>query len=141
MTGLRTGRWVWMVVLLGHGSAIAGQYRIYFVGSEARAIQSSQEVRPAGYVGLAADPANLSNPPAAVPGMPRLFHGAGTPNQIVTFLHPYTNQAISVPLTLPVGRPRVDILSDRVVYNYGFFSYKVVVRFLRNGLVEVTYKG
>lgn len=141
MIGLRTSGWAWIALMACHATAFAGQYRVYFVGSEARAIQSAQEVRPAGYVGVPTDPANLSNPPPAAPGMPRLFHGAGTPNQIVTFLHPYTNRAISIPLTLPVGRPRVDILSDRVVYNYGFFSYKVVVRFLRNGLVEVTYKG
>jgi hypothetical protein len=127
-------------MLVCQATALAGQYRIYFVGSEARAIEATQGVRPAGYVGIPTNPANLGNLPAAQ-SMPRLFHGAGTPNQIVTFLHPYTNKAISIPLTLPVGRPRVDILSDRVVYNYGLFSYKVVVRFLPNGLVEVTYKG
>ena len=63
------------------------------------------------------------------------------PNQIVTFLHPYTNQAITVPLTLPVGRPRIVTRSDRIIYNYGLFSHRVVVKFLRNGQVEVNYRG
>jgi hypothetical protein len=139
--------------LLTIGSAAhAAQYRIYFVGSEARAIQSASMVRPAGYVGVpaAADPANLSVPaaptavcptPGACPAPSSQYHGAGTPNQIVTFLHPYTNQAITIPLTLPVGRPKIVTKSDRIIYDYGLFSHKVIVKFLPNGLVEVIYRG
>src|SRR5690606_7294078 len=84
----------------------AAQYRILYQGSEALAMQSSGAPRASGYVGPVGDPHNLAdNCPTCVQGP--TTQGAGTPNQIVTFLHPYTNKAITVPLTLPVGRPTI----------------------------------
>ena len=78
--------------------------------------------------------------PTCVPGGTASANfGAGVPNQIVTFLHPYTNQAISVPLTLPVGKPTIVTKRDRIVYSYGLFR-KVVVIFRPQGRVEVVYK-
>lgn len=143
-------------------SADAAQYHVYFVGSEARAIQAGTMIQPAGYVGApgVAPVAPLSAPPIAAgyvspaacpaPGACAAplaaaqtgpYHGAGTPNQIVTFLHPYTNQAITIPLTLPVGRPKIVTKSDRIIYDYGLFSQKVIVKFLPDGLVDVIYRG
>jgi hypothetical protein len=86
--------------------------------------------------------ANLSaNCPTCVPGgTTSANYGAGVPNQIVTFLHPYTGQAITLPLTLPVGRPTIVTRSDRIIYNYGFCGYKVTVKFLPNGQAEVRYR-
>ena len=77
---------------------------------------------------------------ARVPGgSASAHHGAGIPNQIVTFLHPYTCKAITIPLTLPVGRPTIITRSDRIIYHYGLCD-RVVVKFLPNGMVEVRYK-
>ncbi|MFO0948951.1 MAG: hypothetical protein U1D30_24080 [Planctomycetota bacterium] len=127
--------------------AHASDYRIFFKGSEMLAMQSSPGPIAAGYLGVgpavAPVPGNLSaSCPTCVPGGSSSPHGgAGVPNQIVTFLHPYTNKAITVPLTLPVGRPTIVTRRDRIVYNYGLFSYRVVVKFLPDGLVEVRYDG
>lgn len=119
--------------------AWAAQYRILYQGSETLALQSSGPGQMSGYVAPAA-PGNLAdNCPTCVTGPST--KGAGTPNQIVTFLHPYTNKAITVPLTLPVGRPTIITRSDRIIYSYGLFSYRVVVKFLPNGQVEVRYRG
>lgn len=121
-------------------AANASQFRVQFQGSEAIAIASP--ARPAGYLGVApAAPGNLSAPcPTCVPGgTASTNYGAGVPNQIVTFLHPYTGQAITLPLTLPAGKPRIVTKSDRIVYDYGLFGYRVVVKFLPNGRAEVVY--
>ena len=124
--------------------AQAASYRIYFKGSEALAVQSSG-APTAGYLGVpaAGGGVNLSaGCSSCVPGgTSDAFFGAGVPNQIVTFLHPYTNKAITVPLTLPTGRPKLITRRDRIIYDYGLFSYKVVVRFLENGEVQVKYRG
>lgn len=115
----------------------AASYRILYQGSEALAMQSGG-VRAAGFVAPGGAP-NLANDcPTCVRG-PNT-KGAGVPNQIVTFLHPYTQKAITVPLTLPAGKPRLVTRADRIIYNYGLFGYKVVVRFLPNGQVEVRYR-
>lgn len=124
--------------------SFAGSYRLYFKGSEVLAMQSGA-VRPAGYLGTPAAPAapgdlNSGACSTCVPGgSASPWGGAGTPNQIVTFFHPYTCKAITVPLTLPVGKPTIVTRSDRIIYNYGFLRYKVVVKFLPNGQVEVKY--
>lgn len=123
----------------------AADYRIFFKGSEMLAMQSGPGPQAAGYLGVGPvpSPGNLSaGCSTCVPGgSSSPYGGAGVPNQIVTFLHPYTNKAITVPLTLPVGRPTIVTHRDRIVYNYGLFSYRVVVKFLPNGLVEVKYNG
>lgn len=149
-------------LLFAYVEDVSAGYRIYFQGSEVLA-QQSGAVRQATFVAptspavvpaaplpagalpaqaVPADPNNLSATcPQCVPGGSAApHHGAGVPNQIVTFLHPYTNKAITVPLTLPVGRPNIVIRNDRVIYDYGLFSHKVIVKFLSNGLVEVIYK-
>jgi hypothetical protein len=99
----------------------------------------------AGYAGLpaSADPNNLSaSCPTCVPGGTADAHfGAGVPNQIVTFLHPYTDKAITIPLTLPVGQPRIVVQRSRIVYDYGLFRQKVIVNFYPEGLVEVVYRS
>ena len=88
-----------------------------------------------------------SSPPAGCldcnPGSaPARNHGAGTPNAIVTFLHPYTNKAVTVPMTLPVGKPKLITREDRVIYDYGSFGWigrYIVVRFYPDGTVRVNY--
>jgi hypothetical protein len=132
-------------VLATSSLALAGSpNRVWFQGSDAIAMASATG-QSAGYAGLPAqaDPNNLSaNCPTCVPGGTADSNfGAGVPNQIVTFLHPYTNKAISVPLTLPVGKPRIVIQRSRIIYDYGLFKQKVVVNFFPEGLVEVVYRG
>lgn len=121
-----------------------GGYRVWYRGSEAVAIASATG-QSAGYAGLpaAADPNNLSaSCPTCVPGgTADANFGAGVPNQVVTFLHPYTNQAISIPLTLPMGKPRILIQRTRIIYDYGLFRQKVIISFHPNNLVEVIYRG
>jgi hypothetical protein len=117
--------------------------RVWFRGTE-RAALASATGQAAGYIGLpaAADPANLAaGSVAAVPGgnTDRNF-GAGVPNQVVTFLHPYTNKAITIPLTLPMGKPRIVTHRSKIVYDYGLFRQKVIVNFHPEGLVEVVYR-
>lgn len=125
-------------------AADAQPTRVWFRGTE-RAALASATGQSAGYIGLpaAADPANLAaSAVAAVPGgSTDPNFGAGVPNQIVTFLHPYTNKAITIPLTLPMGKPRIVTQRSRIVYDYGLFRQKVIINFHPEGLVEVVYRG
>lgn len=141
MSGCRT----LLLVLLALGTVsvntndtAAGEYRIRFQGVDPSAPPGTAQ--SSGYIGLN-NPQNLSvpTPLAPVPGSD--YHGAGVPNQIVTFLHPFTNRAVTVPLTLPTGRPTIRTRGDRIIYDYGLFSYKVIVHFLNDGEVEVIYRG
>jgi len=131
-------------LVLGEVTAYAQPTRIWFRGTE-RAALASATGQSAGYIGLpaAADPANLAaSAVAAVPGgSTDPNFGAGVPNQIVTFLHPYTNKAITIPLTLPTGKPRIVTQRSRIVYDYGLFRQKVIINFHPEGLVEVVYRG
>jgi hypothetical protein len=133
-----------LLALISAGSITHAGTRVLFQGSDAVAMASATG-QSAGYAGLPAqaDPNNLSaSCPTCVPGgTADANFGSGVPNQIVTFLHPYTNKAISVPLTLPVGKPRIIVQRSRIVYDYGLFKQKVVVNFLPEGLVEVIYRG
>jgi hypothetical protein len=142
--------------------------RVYFKGSDQLAAQSA--LVPPGAVPVAPVPVIAAPPMAPPPFMagPRVApsvvtpplpeacavpggclpnsgkannYGAGTPNQVVTFLHPYTGKAISIPLTLPVGKPTVTVREDRVIYDYGFLKPRVVVRFFQDGQVMVRYGG
>jgi len=61
------------------------------------------------------------------------------PNQMVTFRHPYNGRNVTIPLTLPQGQPRLEYMTDRVVYNYG--SYIVDVRFFPDNTVDVVYNS
>ena len=70
---------------------------------------------------------------------PQPFNRVFRPNQIVTFRHPYTGRNVTVPLTLPQGTPRLEQMSDRIVYNYG--SYVVEARFFPDGSVDVLYNS
>lgn len=132
------------LLIFATGAFAGGPNRIWFQGSQAAAMASATG-QAAGYLGLPAanDPNNLAaSCPTCVPGgTSDANFGAGVPNQVVTFLHPYTNQAITIPLTLPVGKPRVIIQRSRIVYDYGFFRQKVIVNFHEGGLVEVVYRG
>ena len=70
-------------------------------------------------------------------------YGAGIPNVIVTFLHPYTNKAVTVPMTMPVGKPKLITRSDRIIYDYGSFGLLgkwITVRFHPDGTVTVHYR-
>jgi hypothetical protein len=58
--------------------------------------------------------------------------------QLVSFRHPCTGQAVTVPLALPDGTPRMEYVRDRVVYDYS--GYTVEVRFLKDGSADVVYE-
>jgi hypothetical protein len=150
-------------VLLGGANASANGKIVYFKGSEevARMGAAPGVALPAAPVlqypapvqaapGVAVQTSNLVAAPATQPGCLNCTpgsaqarnYGAGTPNAIVTFLHPYTNKAISVPMTLPVGKPSIITRSDRIIYDYGKFGLLgryVVVRFYPDGTVMVKY--
>jgi hypothetical protein len=120
----------------------------YFGAPPAAAVGAVQPV--AGYQGVppaiaavpGPPPANLSVPcPTCIPGgSPSANFGAGVPNQIVTFMHPYTGKAITIPMTLPVGRPKIITRPDRIIYDYGPFGYRATVKFEPNGRAEVKYR-
>jgi hypothetical protein len=49
---------------------------------------------------------------------------------------------VTVPMTLPVGNPKLITKSDRVIYDYGSLGWLgryVVVRFYPDGTVRVNY--
>jgi hypothetical protein len=145
--------------LLGDAASANGE-RIYYRGSEAVAAQ-------AGGAALVAAPAQYAAPQVAVPALPGAAvvpapvagpacvnctpgsaqarnYGAGTPNAIVTFLHPYTNKAVSIPMTLPVGKPKIITRSDRIIYDYskfGLLGKYITVRFFPDGTVMTHYHG
>jgi len=145
-------------VMLVSAPASAGHgQRIYYRGSES-AIAKGPVVAPvvAGPVQYgpqvaAPAPAVVAAPaPVATPGCVNCTpgsaqarnYGAGTPNAIVTFLHPYTNKAISIPMTLPVGKPTIVTKSDRIIYDYSkclCFGRYIVVRFFPDGTVMTDY--
>lgn len=144
--------------------ASANGQRIYYKGSEAVAAQAGGAPLVAAPAPVIARPAYQAPAPvAAVPALPGAVpvaasgpgcvnctpgsaavknHGAGTPNAIVTFLHPYTNKAVSVPMTLPVGKPKIVTKSDRIIYDYskfGLLGRYIIVRFFPDGTVMTHY--
>jgi hypothetical protein len=145
--------------------ASANGERIYYRGSEAVAAQAGGasvvaapaavvpapvQYQPPATVRPALPAVALPAPPAGPPGCVNCTpgsaqarnYGAGTPNAIVTFLHPYTNKAVSVPMTLPVGKPAITTRSDRIIYDYskfGPFGRYIVVRFFPDGTVMTRY--
>jgi hypothetical protein len=56
---------------------------------------------------------------------------------LVTFRHPCTGQAVTLPLALPASTPRMEYTNDRVIYDYG--SDTVEVSFLPDGSANVVY--
>lgn len=143
--------------LLTSAQASANGERIYYRGSES-AIAKTAVVAPAvagpvqyaPQVAAPAAPVVAAPAPVATPGCVNCTpgsaqarnYGAGTPNAIVTFLHPYTNKAISIPMTLPVGKPTIVTRSDRIIYDYSkclCFGRYIVVRFFPDGTVMTHY--
>jgi hypothetical protein len=61
------------------------------------------------------------------------------PTCLLTYRHPCTGQAVTVPLALPEGTPTIQYKLRQVVYNYG--SYAVEVHFLPDGSVAVVYNS
>jgi hypothetical protein len=139
------------------GEAAANGERIYYRGSEgaiapvvaAPVVAGPAVAPPLQYQGPPAV-APVAAVPAATPGCVNCTpgsaqarnYGAGTPNAIVTFLHPYTNKAISIPMTLPVGKPTIITRSDRIIYDYSkclCFGRYIVVRFFPDGTVMTEY--
>ena len=143
--------------MLVSAQASANGERIYYRGSES-AIAKTAVVAPAvagpvqygpqvaaPAVPVVAAPAPVASPACVncTPGSAQARnYGAGTPNAIVTFLHPYTNKAVSIPMTLPVGKPTIVTRSDRIIYDYSkclWFGRYIVVRFFPDGTVMTHY--
>ena len=62
------------------------------------------------------------------------------PNQVVTFVHPYTGGQVQVPIAFPIdSTPRVEHRRDRIIFNYGSSTIEVV--FLPDGSVDVVYNS
>jgi hypothetical protein len=58
---------------------------------------------------------------------------------MVTFLHPYTGRNIIVPMSFPESQPRLEVVRERVVYNYGTFT--IEAQFNPDGSVDTIYNG
>ena len=62
------------------------------------------------------------------------------PNTWLEFRHPFTHSYLTVPVNLPNGSiPRIENRADRVIYNYP--GYSVVIHFVRDGSVDVSYQS
>ena len=62
------------------------------------------------------------------------------PTCYLTFQHPCTGQAITLPLRLPIdSTPRIEHRYNRLIYNYG--SDSVEIEFLTDGSADVIYNS
>jgi hypothetical protein len=62
------------------------------------------------------------------------------PNQIATFVHPFTGRQVQVPIAFPPdSTPQIQHRRDRIIFNYG--SYTITVVFLTDGSVDVIYNS
>jgi hypothetical protein len=61
------------------------------------------------------------------------------PNTWLQFRHPYTHSYVTVAVNLPNGIPQIENRGDRVIYKYP--GYSVVIHFVRDGSVDVTYQS
>jgi hypothetical protein len=59
------------------------------------------------------------------------------PNSWLNFRHPYTHAYVTVPVALPIGAPKIEHRLDRIIYDYA--SVAVVIHFVRDGTVNVSY--
>jgi hypothetical protein len=82
-----------------------------------------------------------SAPMPAAPIAPRDFAKTFKPlpgTHEVTFLHPVSNQPVSVVFVLPAGQPRVSCFGNSLVFDYG--QHEVEIRFKIGGKVVVNYR-
>jgi hypothetical protein len=68
-----------------------------------------------------------------------VYAGQPRPTHLVTFTHPYSGRPIVVPISFPVGTPRIEHIDHRLIYNYG--SYTITVRFLTDGSADLIYNS
>jgi hypothetical protein len=66
-----------------------------------------------------------------------IYAGQPRPTHLVTYRHPYSGHTIVVPISFPVGTPRIEHVGTRLIYNYG--SYTITVWFLSDGSVDLIY--
>jgi hypothetical protein len=59
------------------------------------------------------------------------------PNSWLNFRHPHTHAYVIVPVALPNGTPAIERAFDRIIYKYA--SVEVVIHFVRDGSVNVSY--
>ena len=118
------------LALVQPASARAEQARFRFVPVDACGHMAQVPAGPNGAMGEQLTGLGLR---------PQPFNQVFRPNQMVTFRHPFNGRNVTVPLTLPAGTPRMEIRTDRIVYNYG--SYVVEARFFPDGSVETVYNS
>jgi len=117
------------ILLLAAALAPAAELRFHYAPADA---YGNTSLKPADRLGVGEQVRWFGAVRETVRNQPR-------PTHVLTFLHPYTLRAITVPVTLPAGTPRLEHVRDRVVYNYG--SYAVEARFFRDGSVDVVYNA
>lgn len=125
-------RWtaICFLLLLTAGPAAAARVRFHYVPVDDQGTLAPQ-----------------SGGPTAAPAERLTWRGAWEPwscapphpTCLLTYRHPCTGQAVTVPLALPEGTPTIEYRRNRVVYNYG--SYTVEVHFLPSGGVDVIYNS
>ena len=114
-------------VILFQGIAGAGQLRYHFVPANSYGVTALKPAETGG-----------AGEKALLMGLVREADGRlPQPTHYVTFRHPYTLAPVTVPMTFPLGTPRLEHTPTRIVYNYG--SYAVEARFQPDGSVDVIY--
>jgi hypothetical protein len=117
-------------MLLLPAAASADSVRFRFVPANADGGVTQVAAGPDGAIG------ELRN---GFRGTAKPYAGNFQPNRMVTFLHPYTNRNVLVPMKLPDGTPRIEHIAERIRFNYG--TYYVEARFLPDGGVDVVYNS
>jgi hypothetical protein len=117
------------LLLVSGESAAAAQIRYHYAPAD---LCGSTVLKPGGPCGTAGTRVTWF-------GLVREAHNCPPPRatHVVTFRHPYTGRNVNVPLTFPLGTPRIAYRADRVIFNYG--GYVVEARFLPDGSVDAVY--
>lgn len=118
------------LAMVWQGEGTAAEVRFHYVPVDANGNTALQPAGAGGTVGVRV---------RWLEAVQETYHNQPRPTHLVTFRHPYSGRAISVPLAFPPGTPRLGYTRTRVIYNYG--SYTVEALFLRDGSVDIIYNS
>jgi hypothetical protein len=118
-----------LAVALGFGNARAEVVRFHYAPADA----CGNSVLVPGPNGAPGERA------AWFGGVPQPYPRQLAPTHMATFLNPRTGRNINVPITFPLGTPRVEHRTYLILYNYT--GYQIQVRFLTDGSVDVIYNS
>ena len=113
------------------GLASAEQVRFRFVPADAFGRTQQVPVGPDGAIGEKITGIGL---------IPKPYRENFRPTHMVTFRHPYTGRNVTVPMTLPLDKARLENRADRITYHFNG-GYVIDVRFFSDGSVETFYNA